>query len=212
MPGRASPGPRERTMFERLFGGRDAGSGRRGASRPASTGREVPGPPLRLGAEHRPGDLGLQGLGRGRQPVQPHLAGVQGAAPQDGRGRHPLRDPLDEARHDLGGRRDPGDPPAGPRPALGHPRARPLRAGLHGQPASVGARRRRRPPRRHLRRRRLELEHGWPLRLFVPKRYFWKSAKWIRGLEFLDHDILGFWERYGYNNDADPWKEERYSE
>jgi DMSO/TMAO reductase YedYZ molybdopterin-dependent catalytic subunit len=58
----------------------------------------------------------------------------------------------------------------------------------------------------------LEREHGWPLRLVVPKRYFWKSAKWIRGLEFLDHDILGFWERYGYNNDADPWKEERYSE
>jgi DMSO/TMAO reductase YedYZ molybdopterin-dependent catalytic subunit len=58
----------------------------------------------------------------------------------------------------------------------------------------------------------LELEHGWPLRLLVPKRYFWKSAKWIRGLEFLDHDILGFWERYGYNNDADPWKEQRYSE
>ncbi|MCI0344339.1 MAG: sulfite oxidase-like oxidoreductase [Chloroflexi bacterium] len=58
----------------------------------------------------------------------------------------------------------------------------------------------------------LEPEHGDPLRLLVPKRYFWKSAKWIRGLEFLDHDILGFWERYGYNNDADPWKEERYSE
>ncbi len=58
----------------------------------------------------------------------------------------------------------------------------------------------------------LELEHGWPLRLLVPKRYFWKSAKWIRGLEFLDQDILGFWERYGYNNDADPWKEERFSE
>jgi DMSO/TMAO reductase YedYZ molybdopterin-dependent catalytic subunit len=58
----------------------------------------------------------------------------------------------------------------------------------------------------------LEPEHGYPLRLFVPKRYFWKSAKWIRGLEFLDHDQLGFWERYGYNNDADPWKEERFSE
>jgi DMSO/TMAO reductase YedYZ molybdopterin-dependent catalytic subunit len=58
----------------------------------------------------------------------------------------------------------------------------------------------------------LEPEHGYPLRLFVPKRYFWKSAKWLRGLEFLDHDQLGFWERYGYHNDADPWKEERYSE
>jgi len=58
----------------------------------------------------------------------------------------------------------------------------------------------------------LEPEHGYPLRLVVPKRYFWKSAKWIRGLEFLDHDILGFWERYGYSNNADPWKEERFSE
>ena len=58
----------------------------------------------------------------------------------------------------------------------------------------------------------LELEHGYPLRLLVPKRYFWKSAKWLRGLEFLDHDVAGFWERYGYHNDADPWKEERFSE
>jgi DMSO/TMAO reductase YedYZ molybdopterin-dependent catalytic subunit len=58
----------------------------------------------------------------------------------------------------------------------------------------------------------LEPEHGYPLRLIVPKKYFWKSSKWIRGLEFLDHDQLGFWERYGYNNDADPWKEERFSE
>jgi DMSO/TMAO reductase YedYZ molybdopterin-dependent catalytic subunit len=58
----------------------------------------------------------------------------------------------------------------------------------------------------------LEPEHGYPLRLLVPKRYFWKSSKWIRGLEFLDHDQLGFWERYGYNNDADPWKEERFSD
>ena len=54
-------------------------------------------------------------------------------------------------------------------------------------------------------------EHGYPLRLLVPKRYFWKSAKWIRGLEFLDRDRLGFWERYGYHNDADPWKEQRFS-
>ena len=58
----------------------------------------------------------------------------------------------------------------------------------------------------------LEAEHGWPLRLLVPKRYFWKSAKWIRGLEFIAQDRLGFWERYGYNNNADPWKEERFSE
>jgi DMSO/TMAO reductase YedYZ molybdopterin-dependent catalytic subunit len=54
-------------------------------------------------------------------------------------------------------------------------------------------------------------EHGWPLRLVVPKRYFWKSAKWLRAIEVLDHDQPGFWERYGYHNDADYWKEERYS-
>ena len=53
-------------------------------------------------------------------------------------------------------------------------------------------------------------EHGYPLRLMVPSRYFWKSAKWLRGLEFSDVDRPGFWEGYGYHNDADPWKEERY--
>ena len=54
-------------------------------------------------------------------------------------------------------------------------------------------------------------DHGWPLRLMVSSRYFWKSAKWLRGLELLDHDQPGFWERYGYNNNADFNKEERYS-
>lgn len=58
----------------------------------------------------------------------------------------------------------------------------------------------------------LDPEHGFPLRALVPKKYFWKSAKWLRGIEFLSEDQLGFWERYGYNNHADPWKEERYSE
>ena len=53
-------------------------------------------------------------------------------------------------------------------------------------------------------------EHGWPLRLVIPKRYFWKSAKWLRGIELLDHDEPGFWERLGYHNEADYWKEERY--
>jgi DMSO/TMAO reductase YedYZ molybdopterin-dependent catalytic subunit len=53
-------------------------------------------------------------------------------------------------------------------------------------------------------------EHGWPLRLVVPHRYFWKSAKWLRGLELRTKDQPGFWERYGYHNDADYWKEERY--
>ena len=53
-------------------------------------------------------------------------------------------------------------------------------------------------------------EHGWPLRLVVPSRYFWKSAKWLRGLELLNHDEPGFWERYGYHNEADYWLEQRY--
>ena len=55
-------------------------------------------------------------------------------------------------------------------------------------------------------------EHGWPLRLVVPNRYFWKSAKWIRGLELSASDRPGFWEQNGYHNDADPWKEERFSD
>ena len=55
-------------------------------------------------------------------------------------------------------------------------------------------------------------EHGYPLRLVIPKRYFWKSAKWVRGLQFLSRDQLGFWERYGYHNDADPWKEQRFAD
>lgn len=54
-------------------------------------------------------------------------------------------------------------------------------------------------------------EHGYPLRLVVPKRYFWKSAKWVRGLEFMAQDRPGFWEQYGYHNNGDPWKEERYA-
>ena len=53
-------------------------------------------------------------------------------------------------------------------------------------------------------------EHGWPLRLVVPSRYFWKSAKWLRGLELVFTDRPGFWERYGYHNEADFTKEQRY--
>src|SRR4051812_466492 len=53
-------------------------------------------------------------------------------------------------------------------------------------------------------------DHGWPVRLVIPTKYFWKSAKWLRGIEFSSIDKPGFWERYGYHNDADFWKEERY--
>jgi DMSO/TMAO reductase YedYZ molybdopterin-dependent catalytic subunit len=54
-------------------------------------------------------------------------------------------------------------------------------------------------------------DHGWPLRLVIAGKYFWKSAKWLRGIELTAADEPGFWERYGYHNDADPWQEERYS-
>jgi len=56
----------------------------------------------------------------------------------------------------------------------------------------------------------LGLEHGWPLRLVIPGKYFWKSAKWLRAIELRSNDQPGFWERYGYHNDADPWQEQRY--
>jgi DMSO/TMAO reductase YedYZ molybdopterin-dependent catalytic subunit len=58
----------------------------------------------------------------------------------------------------------------------------------------------------------LEPDHGYPLRAIVPGRYFWKSAKWLRAIEFTVDDRLGFWERNGYSNSADPWREERYSD
>jgi DMSO/TMAO reductase YedYZ molybdopterin-dependent catalytic subunit len=56
----------------------------------------------------------------------------------------------------------------------------------------------------------LQPEHGWPLRLVIPGKYFWKSAKWLRRIELSATDKPGFWESYGYHNDADPFKEERY--
>ncbi len=59
--------------------------------------------------------------------------------------------------------------------------------------------------------RPLQPEHGGPARLLVPHLYFWKSAKWVRGLELLSADEPGFWERYGYNNYGDPWREQRYA-
>jgi DMSO/TMAO reductase YedYZ molybdopterin-dependent catalytic subunit len=56
----------------------------------------------------------------------------------------------------------------------------------------------------------LEAEHGGPARLLVPHLYFWKSAKWVRGLTVTEEDEPGFWEGYGYHNYGDPWREQRY--
>jgi DMSO/TMAO reductase YedYZ molybdopterin-dependent catalytic subunit len=57
----------------------------------------------------------------------------------------------------------------------------------------------------------LDPEHGGPARLLVPHLYFWKSAKWVRGLALRDEDEPGFWETYGYHIYGDPWREQRYS-
>ena len=57
----------------------------------------------------------------------------------------------------------------------------------------------------------LDPEHGGPARLLVPHLYFWKSAKWVTKLTLLAHDQQGFWERNGYHDRGDPWKEQRYS-
>src|SRR5690349_24831516 len=56
----------------------------------------------------------------------------------------------------------------------------------------------------------LTAEHGGPVRLVIPTKYFWKSAKWLTGIELSTIDKPGFWERYGYHNDADFWQEQRY--
>jgi DMSO/TMAO reductase YedYZ molybdopterin-dependent catalytic subunit len=56
----------------------------------------------------------------------------------------------------------------------------------------------------------LEAQHGGPARLLVPHLYFWKSAKWVRGLRLMSDDEPGFWETYGYHMYGDPWREQRY--
>ena len=59
--------------------------------------------------------------------------------------------------------------------------------------------------------RPLEAEHGGPVRMLVPKRYFYKSAKWLKGIKLSEYDEPGFWEIRGYSNSANPWKQERYA-
>ena len=200
-------------MFERLFGTTARPRHRRAHPARPVQDRQVPGPALRLRAADGPRDLGLQGLRRGRRAVHADLGAVQGAAAQDGPHGHPLRHALDEARHRPGRASRSSTSSSSPRSARrathvvahseqGYTANLPL-AVLDDDDVLLADTFGGEP---------LEPEHGYPLRLLVPKRYFWKSAKWIRGLEFLDHDQLGFWERYGYNNDADPWKEERFSE
>src|SRR5262249_42399498 len=137
------------------------------------------------------------------------LAGVPGGAVRGRYGRHPLRDPLVEVRHQVAG--GIGGHPAGP--------------GRAGRPLRTGVLRRRYTTNLPIEDvtggkawvafdydgQPLEPEHGGPARLLVPHLYFWKSAKWVRGLALRDHDAPGFWETYGYHMYGDPWKEQRYA-
>ena len=92
----------------------------------------------------------------------------------------------------------------------GAPRGRHLAHRLHHQPPARRRHRRQGVGRLGRRRKPLTTEHGGPARLLVPHLYFWKSAKWVSGLRLLDHDEPGFWERNGYHDRGDPWKEQRY--
>ena len=147
--------------------------------------------------------------GRRRRAGLVDVGRVRGAAERDRHGRHPLRDQVVEARHRRGrasrstrcstaSRRAPSTCSAFS--DGGYTTNLPLED-LTGGKAWVAFGYDGEP---------LEPEHGGPARLLVPHLYFWKSAKWVRGLELRDEDEPGFWEGYGYHNYGDPWKEQRY--
>ncbi len=126
-------------------------------------------------------------------------------------GRHPLRHDLVQVRHPVGGVSIDDllaaagvAPPSALAGALAR-RLRHQRAG--GRPG-----RRARDGGDPLRRPAAAAEHGGPARLLVPHLYFWKSAKWLKGLRFTARDEAGFWELRGYHMYGDPWKQQRYSD
>jgi DMSO/TMAO reductase YedYZ molybdopterin-dependent catalytic subunit len=112
------------------------------------------------------------------------------------------------ARHALDGRA--GRRAARRRGALGRVRDGMVRRRLHDERAVGGCRRRARWIAYEYGGEPLEPEHGGPARLLVPHLYFWKSAKWLRGLALTVEDEPGFWETYGYHDYGDPWREQRY--
>ena len=150
-------------------------------------------------------------FGEVEHPAHPQLRQLLTLPQPRGHGRHPLRDALEPLRRHLQGRpleraREARRPKPSARFVVAHAEQGftaniPL-AALEDETSLVAYEADGEP---------LTPDHGWPVRLVVPSRYFWKSAKWLRGLELLDHDEPGFWERYGYHNDADFNKEERYS-
>ena len=143
------------------------------------------------------------------QPVLVDLGGAARAARRDVDGRHPLRDQVVEARHALEGRV--ARHPARGRRDRGRVRHRVVRRRLHHQPAARGrdSTARRGSPTSTT-ATPLEPEHGGPARLLVPHLYFWKSAKWVRGLDLTRRGRAGLLGELGYHNYGDPWREQRY--
>ena len=131
--------------------------------------------------------------------------------PDDAGGGHPLRDALEQAGYDLDRHPLARVAEADQGEAGSHTRDGALRVWLHRQRrrwmCSTTTIRCWRSPYDG---KPLEPDHGYPLRLLVPKKYFWKSAKWLRGIEFMAGDRPGFWERNGYHMEGDPWNEERF--
>ena len=159
----------------------------------------------------RPRRLDLLGQRRGRGAVDAHLGRARRAAEGDRRPGHPLRHPLEPLRR----RRSPGSRGRRSRSACGRgpPRTSSSRTPRRGSPrtcrsprSTSTARCSRRTPTESRSPPTTAGRCDW----WCPGRYFWKSAKWLRGLELTADDRPGFWERYGYHNDADPWSEQRY--
>ena len=150
------------------------------------------------------------------------LGRVQPTAAHTGDDGYPLRDTLEQGRYPLGGRLGTNAGGAGPDQAQadGAVRDAACRVRLYGQPAAgSGAagefpagdpfQRRTDHPRARIPAARRGGRHPWPGG--PGKSLLWKGAKWLRGLEFMPRDRLGFWEKAGYSNSADVWKEERFA-
>ena len=141
------------------------------------------------------------------------LGGIQCTASDQADARYSLRDEMVQARYALGGRAD--------RRHSGGGRARRAADALHRWPIpSTAIPPTCRPPISSTARRwwrcatrasRSPPDHGGPARLLVPHLYFWKSAKWVNGLQFTERDEAGFWELRGYHIYGDPWREQRFT-
>ena len=168
------------------------------------------GAALRLGSGHGLATWDFRVFGRGREPAHAELGGIQ-ALPK-AENAEDIHCVTRWSRFDRASAASTGaSRQARATEAEGALRDRPLGAGLHRQRADrVFWKTTTRCWRTEADGEPLTPEHGWPLRLVIPGKYFWKSAKWLRGIELRATDEPGFWERYGYHNDADPWREERY--